>query len=183
MAPVASALRLPRALVFATLCLVVSGGGHALAGGGAVPPYVAILGGMVALCLGYALNGRERGPEVVLPASVGAQVLLHELFSRAAPAPYPVIPLTHGHARPGMTAVHLAAALLTGWWLWRGESALWLMIRLYGARLPALPLLVTPGTPPAVAVLVPSVRAVPHESGRACPVPRRRGPPVSPRVG
>ncbi|MER7206471.1 hypothetical protein ABT340_05330 [Streptosporangium sp. NPDC000239] len=183
MAPVASALRLPRALVFATLCLVVSGGGHALAGGRAVPPYTAVLGGIVALCLGYALNGHERGPQVVLPASVGVQVLLHELFSRAAPVPYPVIPLAHGHARPGMTAVHLAAALLTGWWLWRGESALWLMIRVYGARLPILPVLAATWTPAAVPVLVPFVEAVPLPSGWACPVPRRRGPPALPRAG
>ena len=40
-----------------------------------------------------------------------------------------------------MTLAHLVVALGTGWWLHRGESALWLMIRLYGGRVPLIRLL------------------------------------------
>ncbi|MEV8637507.1 hypothetical protein AB0395_38285 [Streptosporangium sp. NPDC051023] len=181
----ASALRLPRALVFATLCLVASGGGHALAGGGPVPPLLGALGGVIAFCLAYALNGRERGPGVVLPATAGTQALLHDLFTRAAPAPHPAPSPLHGHPGLGMTAVHLAVALLTGWWLQRGESALWLMIRLYGVRIPVVRLFViaVTGLPGAAPRAVPASDVRPYDGWEASPVLRRRGPPAPARVG
>ncbi|MCC5582017.1 hypothetical protein IMZ11_41100 [Microtetraspora sp. AC03309] len=159
MSPEEPALRLPRATVFAAVCVGVSAGGHVLAGGGPVPPDVMALGALGALALAYALNGRERGPEVVLTATIGAQVLLHELFALSAPVTSAVseisdvsttseMPPTQamqampvalsdaghgGHPGLGMSLAHLVLAVSTGWWLYRGESAVWLMLRLWGA--------------------------------------------------
>jgi hypothetical protein len=183
----ASALRAPRAIVFATLCIVVSAGGHALAGGGQVPPHLAVLGAMIAFCVAYALNGRERGAEVVLAATIGVQVLLHELFSRAAPAaPHMAVAADHAHRGLGMAAIHLVVALGTGWWLYRGESALWLMIRLYGGRIPVIRLPLATGAaevPPTVWQAVPAADVRPYGGWEILPVLRRRGPPPARHAG
>ncbi|WP_067179506.1 hypothetical protein [Microtetraspora niveoalba] len=146
------ALRLPRAIVFAAVCVVVSAAAHAFAGGGAVPPDVMALGAVGALAIAYALNARERGPEVVLTATIGVQVLLHELFVWSAPGasltplpaagitpavyPLPTVPPGTGHGGHlgvGMSLAHLVLAVTTGWWLYRGERAVWLMLRLWSA--------------------------------------------------
>ncbi|MEU8205848.1 hypothetical protein [Streptosporangium sp. NPDC049046] len=185
MTPTVSALRVPRAVVFATMCLVVSAGGHALAGGGLIPPHVAVLGALIAFCVAYALNGRERGVEVVLGATIGAQILLHELFNRAAPAPQAMSSAEHGHSGLGMTMIHLAVALGTGWWLHRGESALWLMIRLYGGPRPLIRLLFAVPAEVASPVwrAVPAADVRPYGGWEILPVLRRRGPPAPRHAG
>ncbi|MEV0758380.1 hypothetical protein [Streptosporangium sp. NPDC050280] len=185
MTPPASALRVPRAVVFATMCLVVSAGGHALAGGGLIPPYLAVLGALIAFCVAYALNGRERGMEVVLGATIGTQIVLHELFSRAAPASHTMSPTEHDHSGPGMTVVHLVVALGTGWWLHRGESALWLMIRLYGGPRPLIRLLFAVPVEVTAPVwrAVPTAEVRPYGGWEILPALRRRGPPVSHHAG
>jgi hypothetical protein len=179
------ALRVPRAIVFATLCVVVSAGGHALAGGGPLPPHLTVLGAVIAFGVAYALNGRERDVEVVLAATVGAQVLLHELFSRAAPAPHLTVAVDHAHPGLGMAAIHLVVALGTGWWLYRGESALWFMIRLYGGRMPVIRLLLTgvaEVTSPAWQA-VPAADVRPYGGWEILPALRRRGPPPARHAG
>ena len=186
MTPTASALRVPRAVVFATMCLVASAGGHALAGGGPIPPHLAALGALIAFCVAYALNGRERGVEVVLGATTGAQILLHELFSRATPAPHAMSSVEHGHSSGlGMTVVHLVVALGTGWWLHRGESALWLMIRLYGGPRPLIRLLLAVPAEVALPVwrAVPAADVRPYGGWEILPVLRRRGPPAPRHAG
>ncbi|MEV8633945.1 hypothetical protein AB0395_20025 [Streptosporangium sp. NPDC051023] len=174
---------MPRAIVFATLCTAVSAGGHVLAGGALVPPRLGILGAVIAFCVAYPLGGRERGPEVVLGATTGVQILLHELFNRAASGPHATGLGEHGHPGSGMTAVHLAVALGTGWWLYRGESAVWLMIRLHGGRVPAIRLLlVIPAEVSApVWQAVPAADAAPYGGLEILPSIRRRGPPPLPR--
>src|SRR5690242_1711971 len=93
-------LRMTRALVFATVCVVISAGGHAFAGGGAVPPGILGAGALVAMVLAYALSGREPRLEVLLTASIGTQALLHELFAWTATSS--AVHLAHGaHADHG----------------------------------------------------------------------------------
>lgn len=167
------------------MCLAVSAGGHALTGGGVIPPCLAVAGALIAFFVAYALNGRERELEVVLGATTGTQILLHELFSRAVPAPQATSFAGHSHSVLGMTMIHLAVALGTGWWLHRGESALWLMIHLYGGRRPpirllfAVPAEVTPPTWRAV----PAADVRPYGGWEILPVLWRRGPPMPRHAG
>ncbi|MEO3861187.1 hypothetical protein [Acrocarpospora sp. B8E8] len=129
-------LRAVRAAYFAVVCVGVTAGGHAFAGGGVVGPGVAGVGGIGALGVAYLVGGRELGAWPVLGVTLGAQALLHLLFSWAAPV---TPPGAHLHLNMGMGVVHLVVGLLTGWWLYRGESALWLMLRLW--RAPSVPVL------------------------------------------
>jgi hypothetical protein len=124
-------LRAPRAAFFAAVCTLVSAAGHLVAGGGLVPVSAGALGAALVFALAYALGGRERGLDVLVPATLVAQVLLHRLFARPVAAGGAV---PHHHAYPvlGMALAHVCVAVLTAWWLHRGESALWLMVRLYG---------------------------------------------------
>ncbi|MEU9884239.1 MFS transporter [Sphaerisporangium sp. NPDC051011] len=174
-------LRLARAIVFATVCLIASAAGHAFAGGGHVDPAV-LLAGAAGVCgLAYALNGRERGPEVMLGTSAAAQFLLHQMFAWTSHPLPTLLGQEHGHLSFGMTLAHLTVALVSGWWLYRGESAAWLLIRLWAAA--PLPLLrwslatadrnVFPGAP-AVPPSVPR----PHPAWETAPGIHRRGPPL-----
>ncbi|WP_147267923.1 hypothetical protein [Spongiactinospora rosea] len=179
-------LRLLRAVVFAVVCVAVSAAGHAFAGGGAVAPAGLGLGFLGALIFAGALAGRERGRTTVLAAGVGVQVLLHQMFAWVSPLPEAVPEHGHNGSGPGMMAVHLAVAVLSGWWLHRGESALSLMLRLWGR-----PVLALWHRPLAVAHVV---AAVPRYTVRAqdseAPALRliaaaihRRGPPPALRAG
>ncbi|MEU6712032.1 hypothetical protein ABZ897_11205 [Nonomuraea sp. NPDC046802] len=171
MSSASKVLRLSRAVVFATVCCAVSAGGHVLAGGGAIPFRVFLAGVAAALALAYLIDGRERGLAAVLAATVTTQMALHQVFERLAPG----AGFDAGHAHPAsrMVLVHLTVAALTAWWLHRGERALWLVIRLYGAAPPVVRLLL--GAP--VEVAPPSWRPVTRE------VPVRRGRIVSQAVG
>lgn len=179
--PASSALRLSRAVVFATVCGAVSAGGHALAGGGLVPFPVYLAGALAAFGLAYLIDGRERGLMAVLAATVSTQTVLHQLFERLAPGAG--AGHAHGHPASGMVLVHLTVAVLTAWWLHRGERALWLMIRLYAAPVPRL-LLVPVGPPAGVEPPVrrPATPGLPPRSGRTVPgTISRRGPPAMAR--
>lgn len=179
---VEQASRLARAAVFAAVCGIVSVGGHILAGGAPVATPTLLVGMAGAFVLALALNRHERGPEVVVTATVGAQVLLHELFARSAPAAVTHADHTHG-SMPGvgMFVAHLVVAVVTGWWLYRGESAVWLMLRLWNmAPLPKLRRLlagvVEPVSLPVRVVLVAETTA--YRGPELARAIRRRGPPA-----
>jgi hypothetical protein len=78
-----------------------------------------------------------------------------------------------------MALAHLTVAVLTAWWLHRGERALWLMMRLYATPPPVVRLLLA--APAGVAIpswrpIVP--REVPACAGRIVSrAVSRRGPP------
>ncbi|WP_214108682.1 hypothetical protein [Acrocarpospora catenulata] len=111
----------------------VTAGGHALAGGGPVGLGVLGVGAVGVAAFAYGVSGRELGPAGVIGGTVGVQLGLHELFGWVAPAP--VLVTGHFHLNLGMGIVHLVVGVVTGWWLYRGESALGLMVRLWGAPL------------------------------------------------
>ena len=200
--------------MFAALCVVVSGMGHAMMSGADVPMWT----------LGYAfagttagawwLTGRERGAATVVGATVMTQAALHVLFMlgqlMAALPPSSVAasgtdatggtgamgvmagmpgmggPAGHPmHMRewsPGMVAAHIAAAALCGWWLWRGEVAVYRIGRALASFLTA-PLRLARGVRP---IPLPSPPGVPRPRGRHAGPPAetslrhfvvRRGPP------
>ncbi|GAA0425789.1 hypothetical protein Acor_54370 [Acrocarpospora corrugata] len=183
MTPREPSFRLVRAAVFATACVSVSVGGHTFAGGGSVPLAVIGLGAIGALVMAYALNGRERGAEVVLTATIGAQIVLHQLFSWSAPKM--ITYAEHDHPF-GMLLVHLAVAALTGWWLYRGERAVWLMLRLWArASLSALRwvFLVFCQPPPPVRRPVQTAEPETFAGREIATVVSRRGPPLAVLAG
>ncbi|GAA0425758.1 hypothetical protein Acor_54330 [Acrocarpospora corrugata] len=183
MSPREPSLRLTRAAVFATVCVIASAAGHAFAGGGSVPVTVMALGAFGVLGMAYALNGRERGAEVVPAVTITAQVILHQLFAWAAPG---MLPHTE-HEHPfGMLLVHLALAVLTGWWLQRGERAVWLMLRLWATgTLFALSWLFGMFRQqfPPVRQAAPADEPEPHLGWEIATAVWRHGPPLTVRAG
>ncbi|MFI6497326.1 MFS transporter [Nonomuraea typhae] len=179
MSPRDPVLRLVRAAVFAMVCVAVSAGGHLFAGGARITATPLLLGAGAALALAWTLNGRERSRETVLAATAGTQIVLHELFTDA---PDPIA--EHGHLNLGMPLVHLTVALLTGWWLHRGERAAWAILRLWAAEPFRLLLIAKPPEPPEpVRPAVPRDDAGVHRSRHFTTAVARRGPPVLLRAG
>jgi hypothetical protein len=188
-------LRLARSTVFAVVCLTLACVAHWFAGGASPTPQVLLSGGLVVMTITAALAGRERSPGTVVGLLVAAQAFLHWSLGRVdMPVSLPLLghgpgslPQEHGlSVSVGMLVAHLTAALLTGWWLCRGEAALWSVLRGIGAyamrHLAVLLALLRQDVTPAPGA--PSMRAEPA----ICPacdrvlrhVVVRRGPPVLP---
>ncbi|MEU4538928.1 MFS transporter [Streptosporangium sp. NPDC023825] len=174
-------LRLTRAATFSAVCLALAVLGHAAAGGSWPRPWVVAVAGAAVMVTAVLLAGRERSMVTINAGLATLQLSLHELFALGGVAG---IPPPHPHVRGlgeslGMLVAHLTATLITGWWLARGESALWVLLRSAGRRLGAMfPLLRSP----AAAAVPPGPAYVP-----AAPVPApavlrhsvsRRGPPL-----
>ncbi|GAA5056940.1 hypothetical protein HNP84_007141 [Thermocatellispora tengchongensis] len=180
MSAVEQAMRLARAAVFATVCVVASAGGHSFAGGMPVAMPALLAGAAVTFALALLLARRERGPEAVLAATTAAQFALHELFTRSAPMPVAATGHEHGGTPGlGMTIAHLTVALVTGWWLYRGESTVWLMLRLWGMPPLAVAwlLLAAPVRVRVPARIVTPAEARPYRPPVLAAAVYRRGPP------
>ncbi|MFD4765294.1 hypothetical protein [Streptomyces niveus] len=146
------ALRLVRTAVFAAVCVLVSGLGHALSVGGPLPPGVLALAFLLVCGAGWLLSRKERGGAVIVTASAVGQLLLHAVFSGLHPTPggghaghsahggheagelayeglpgalldTGVISTLTSTLTSGMVGAHLVAGLVCGWWLWRGDRA------------------------------------------------------------
>ncbi|MFE5664156.1 hypothetical protein ACFQ7W_09530 [Streptomyces niveus] len=142
------ALRLVRTAVFAAVCVLVSGLGHALSSGGPLPPGVLALAFLPVCGAGWLLSRKERAGAVIVTASAVGQLLLHAVFSGLHPTPgdghaghgahggheagelayegLPGVLLDTGvisTLTSGMVGAHLVAGLVCGWWLWRGDRA------------------------------------------------------------
>ena len=195
--------RTARAVVFATVCITLATGGHALAAGTPVPMWAALAGFCAVLGVTLMLAGHERSLATILGGLLGGQFALHTLFASAtttaaadpmaqhAPAMHGAamhVPGTDASGGTAMTLAHTAAALVAAWWLRRGERAAWTLarrlatavdgpIRLLFALLAAVePAASPPRIPVAVAPDVPAVsRALRHQVVR-------RGPPARSRA-
>jgi putative effector of murein hydrolase LrgA (UPF0299 family) len=147
--------RAARSVVFATVCVGLAITGHMVVSHATVPVPAAV-GGLVALTvIGVALTGTERSLATILTGLLGGQFMLHAVFTAAQQGQH----LEHGHAMPSssgaaaMTFAHVAAAVVSAWWLRRGERAVWGLARRIAAalrwparalRAPSLPLSAAP---------------------------------------
>jgi hypothetical protein len=178
--------RAARSMVFATVCVGLAITGHIMASGATVPP-AAAGGGLTAMVLiGIVLTGTERSLATIFGGLLGGQFMLHALFSAAQHGQH----LEHGGGMApseggwAMTLAHVAAAVVSAWWLRRGERAVWSLARRIAATL-ARPLRALLSVPPAP-IAARRVRAGSTATARLPPaflrhVVVRRGPPP-PRV-
>ncbi|HZE30461.1 MAG TPA: hypothetical protein VE198_03375, partial [Actinoallomurus sp.] len=124
--------RAARSVVFATVCVGLAITGHIMVSHAPVPAPAAA-GGLVALTvIGIALTGTERSLATILTGLLGGQFMLHAVFTAAQQGQH----LAHGHAMTSsssgataMTFAHVAAAVVSAWWLRRGERAVWDLAR------------------------------------------------------
>ncbi|WP_415947598.1 hypothetical protein [Streptomyces sp. KLOTTS4A1] len=72
--------RFPRAVAFATVCVALSAGGHALASHGALPVWSLGLGFLLALAVAVPFSGRTRSLPVLSGLLAAGQLGLHCLF-------------------------------------------------------------------------------------------------------
>jgi hypothetical protein len=173
--------RAARAVVFATVCLGLAITGHMTVSGAPVPP-LAAAGGLLGLTVaGIALAGAERSLPTILVGLLGGQFLLHALFTAAQQGQH----LAHGHPMPAssggaaMTAVHVAAAVVSAWWLRRGERAVWSLAKRLAAVVIRRVLLPAPAhvrTPPSPLTTV--IGAIGPRETVLRHVLVRRGPPA-----
>jgi hypothetical protein len=194
-----------RAVGFAGIAVPVSLVGH-LSAGGEAPDEATLLLAIVATTVTFRLllAGRERSWPVLSAALGLAETVLHTLFCSSAhgsgyDVAAPAIPAgMHGSTigaglvavGPGlpMTASHLLAALVLGWFLRNGDRALWAAARRVtvtaGAMLrPLRALLASAGLVPLEPARLEPLGVVPsddpaHRRYRATGGPPWRGPPV-----
>jgi hypothetical protein len=189
-------------VVFSTVCVTLATLGHALTSTVAVPvPAIAVGFGLV-LAVTLVLAGHERSLATILGGLLGGQFALHSLYAAVTGPALQVSgpgPGTVGHhavaAMPGhesgltMTLAHVAAAIVSAWWLRRGERAAWSLARRIAdlADRPVRALFaflveVEPPAAPARTTLVPAV----GETSTVGLVLRhmlvRRGPPTRSRA-
>ncbi|WP_433421104.1 MFS transporter [Microtetraspora malaysiensis] len=175
-------LRLARAAAFSVVCVGLGVFAHRFAGGTGPTSGALAVGGAVVMAVSAVLAGRERSRATITGLLAAAQLFLHLLLGRAAlPDGLPAPQHTHRlGVDAGMVAAHLVATLVTGWWLARGETAVWSLLRRLGAS--ALRLLTPAATPAAPHVPLPRAAAAPAPlTGRTLRHTLvRRGPPVLP---
>jgi len=179
-------LRLARASVFAAVCVLLTAAGHGTVSGRPLTPEGVLAGFAGVLAVAFALAGHERSLPTITGGLLGGQFMLHALFTAAATG--------FGHhgnlqqlvAEPagngtGMTAAHLLAALGSGWWLRRGERAVWRLARQTARALlrPLLPIRTVPAGRPR-RVPAPPAAPVPHAVAVLRHVLVLRGPPHGP---
>ncbi|WP_344938138.1 MFS transporter [Sphaerisporangium flaviroseum] len=181
-------LRLLRSAAFTVVCVTLAVLGHRAAGGPGPGSWAMAAGGATVTVLVALLAGCERSPQTIIGFLIGTQVFLHQLFGVSGSAGSPLsIHLSHGQglgADLGMVVAHLTATLITGWWLARGESALWSVLRTLGTLVVRrlrhlLALHGECGTGPARPGLRPSPHPIPALSRRELRhTVSRRGPPL-----
>ncbi|SFI66983.1 hypothetical protein SAMN05216275_104225 [Streptosporangium canum] len=178
-------LRLTRAAAFSAVCVMLAALGHLAAGGSGPAPWAMATGTATVTALAVLLAGRERSTATISVGLSAMQLFLHELFAYGDPSGISLTAHPHGQGLGedlGMLVAHLTATLITGWWLARGEGALWALLRAargrLGATLRLLPCPVAPAAPARAAV--PAVVPTPARAVLRHTV-SRRGPPLPAR--
>lgn len=180
-------VRLARSAAFAVACVLLGAGAHWFAGGTGPTPLVLLLGGLVVMITVAALAGRERSASTVIGLMLAAQLFLHLLLGPSDLSAGQSAGQSHEHGLGvglGMLLAHVTATLITGWWLARGEAALWAILRRLGTHaarclrmLFALVIAdVTDGSGPLPMRAEPADRSGPRRVLEHAVV--RRGPPV-----
>ncbi len=174
-------LRVLRTVAFSAVCVTLAALGHLAAGGSGPERWAVVAGGAAVMAVTAALAGRERSTTVISVGLSAMQLFLHELFAFDDPAGISLTVHTHGQGlgeNLGMLVAHLTATLITGWWLARGEAALWALLHAAGQRLGALlRLLPRPAVPTPPRPVFPAVAAAPGRKLLRHTV-SRRGPPL-----
>jgi hypothetical protein len=184
------ALRLTRATVFAGVCVTLATVGHAAVARATVSPWAIGLGFAAVLAVAWVLTAAERSLATILGGLLGGQFAFHALFTTGHPAPAAAhhagqqTLVTGDHGSTSMTLAHVAAAVVSAWWLRRGERAVWRLARRVAA-VATRPLWARPAAPEP-ALFAPPARAFSRTSAAR---PRsatlrhsvvRRGPPFLP---
>ena len=191
--PASVPLRLPRASVFAGVCVGVSAGGHALSSGHGVAPAGVLAGFALVLAAAHGLAQRERGLSAVTGLMLWCQLALHILFSVTAPATAGTVSHAVGHEAagaaglggsglsPDMLLAHAAAGLACAWWLRQGERSAFDLAGLLRGLFRRLFTVPSPTPPPRPRPVVPFPARASRRVG-GVPVLRHvrvlRGPPA-----
>lgn len=157
MSPARGALRLVRAAVLGSCCLLLALTGHVLGGGAAPSPFALLVLAVPVSCLAVLMTGDRAGLYRIGLTLALTQVGLHQAFMvlaqphcpmgapamaahvhSAPPSPVscsPAMPMAG--ATPAMITAHAAAAVATGLLLWHGERLLWSLVAWLAVPLPA----------------------------------------------
>ncbi|MDP9862357.1 MULTISPECIES: MFS transporter [Streptosporangium] len=175
-------LRVMRAAAFSAVCVMLAALGHLAAGGSGPAPWAMATGTSAVTVLAVLLAGRERSTATISVGLSAMQLFLHELFAYGDPSGIALTAHPHGQGLGeglGMLIAHLTATLVTGWWLARGEAALWALLRAAGRRLGALLLLLPSPTAPAPPARAAGAADVPAPARSPLRhTVSRRGPPL-----
>ncbi|GAA1441702.1 hypothetical protein [Nocardiopsis tropica] len=153
-----------RAGVFTLVCASLSAHGHALSSGHDVPLTGLLAGAAVVFAMAWAAANRRQGWATLTGWMLWGQFALHVAFSYVGSFGGPHT-ASHGGdvvvqaALPAWTMIgmHVVSALVSAWWLRRGEAALFAFLRFMALAL--LPLLVlVRGLPSPRGPLVPRLR-------------------------
>lgn len=121
-------LIMARAVMFTAVCLALGAAAHTLASGMAVPVWTLPVAAAALLGPAAALAVRERSLPAIVGGTVVCEAGLHELFMYGQVASGDPM-AGHADMSTGMLLGHLVSAVLTGWWLRRGERAAWALLR------------------------------------------------------
>jgi hypothetical protein len=153
--PARGALRLGRAAVLGTCCLLLSLTAHVLAGGAAPSPVALLALAVPVGCLSILVTGERAGLARIGGTLAATQLGLHEGFMLLA-QPHCALPAMAGHGHSAlagttasctpampmagssvaMVAAHVAAAVATGLLLWQGERLLWALVTWLAVTIP-----------------------------------------------
>ncbi|MFB4320086.1 hypothetical protein [Actinomadura sp. 21ATH] len=183
--------RTSRAVVFTTVCVTLATLGHSLTSTATIPYWAVAAGFGGVLAVTLALAGHERSLPTLLGGLLGGQFALHSLYAGAECTTVTatghhaiaVTPDSGGGSGTAMTLAHVAAAVVSAWWLRRGERAAWSLARRIATAPARVLIAIEPATAPPRTAPVPVEETPARPSGRILRHEVvRRGPPCRSRA-